>query len=226
MRHFVCLVALLLLFTSVVNADQYRSQSLFTSANGKFEARLKDGTWRLFETAPKKELYQFQDYYEHGISFHTMTLVVSDDGKVIVAVDDYSMQDFRNNPEVLFFFREGVITKRFKLRELADNRFLTVSVSHFRWVIGSGSNKFRITDGQLSLSTLDLHDLTFDSATGELKSRKRDLSDTAVFVFGKVAGLGGDRHKITVECTIAGSANKRRYDLFRFKGIPVGRIKL
>lgn len=209
MSRAVFLITLFLLTSWVARADQYRHRDLFSSANGRFEARLKDREWRLIDRSSGKELYRFSDYRDRAIWFHTMTLVVSDDGQNVVAIDDYSAQDFRNNPEVLFFFREGKIGKTYKLLELANPKFLTVSASHFRWM-AYGVGEFGMRNSQLSLSTLDSYDYLFDSTTGGLiaKQKAKLLSESAVYVYGQVTGLGGTRHKIVVECVIHGSAKE------------------
>ncbi len=209
MRRAVCIIAFLFLASAVTRADEYRLRKLFTSANGRFETHLKDHKWSLVEKPLGRELYRFSDYRDRAIWFHTMTLVVSDDGKDVVAVDDYSGQDFRKNPEVLFFFREGKIVKTYRLLDLTNPNFLQVSVSHFRWM-AYGVNDFGIKDSEFSMSTLDLYDYLFDSTTGALiaKQKAKLLSETAVYVYGEVSGLGGTRHKIVVDCVIHGNARE------------------
>ena len=210
MRKTARLITVLLLTSWAARADQPRSRYLFTSANGAYEARLKDREWRLIDKSSGKELYRFSDYRDRAIWFHTMTLVVSNDGNNVIAIDDYSTQDFRHNPEVLFFFHEGAITKTYKLMELTRPKFLTVSVSHFRWT-NYRPGKLAIKDSQLFLSTLNLYNLVLNATTGELLKIEKDksLTNSALFVYGQVTGLGGSRHKIVVDCVIHGNANER-----------------
>lgn len=212
MVRIVGLVFVFLSASLLAWADEDRHKNSFVSANGRYEAKLEEQKiWRLLETSTGKELYHFDNYYRDGISFSSMTLVISDDGRNVVAVNDYvenfGEQEFRKNPEVLFFFREGKLTKSYKLLQLANPKFLTVFVSHFNWV-DYGEGAFGIKDGHLSISTLDLNNYLFDAESGDLISKKKDplLSDSAVYIYGEVTGLGGTRHKIVIDCVIQGNA--------------------
>jgi hypothetical protein len=214
MVRIVGLVFVFLSTSLLVSADQPRYRNSFVSANGRYKAKLEERkVWRLLETSTEKELYRFDDYYRDGIWFSSMSLVIGDDGQSVVAVNDYAEdfgeQEVRKNPEVLFFFREGKLTKTYKLWQLANPKFLTVSVSHFMWA-EYGEGAFGIKDGRLSVTTLDLNEYLFDPASGELIFKKTDqlLSDSAIYIFGEVTGLGGTRHKIVVDCVIRGKARQ------------------
>lgn len=208
MSRAVFLITVFLLTSWVARADQYRHRDLFSSANGRFEARLKDRDWRLIERSSGKELYRFSDYRDRAIWFHTMTLVVSDDGQSVVAIDDYSAQDFRQNPEVLFFFQEGRIIRAHKLLEISNPRFIIFSASHFRWLYSAES--IVVSDSRVALTSYDLVNLTFHAETGELLSREKDpvLTEGTVFVSGPVTVAKNDRYKLHVDCVVHGKARK------------------
>jgi hypothetical protein len=208
MFRLACLISLVLLVSLTVNADEPRHQSSFSSGNSKYEARLVDRQWKLIEKSTGREHYQFSDYYGRGIWFSSMTLVISDDGKSIVVLDDYSEQDFEKNPEVLFFFRDGKKQKGYRLLDLSSPKYLQVSVSHFRWFYSH--NAISILNSQMDLTTLEMNRLVFSTDTGELLKKERDeaLANGAVFVYGTVRALGRNQYEIIVDCTIYGTVKK------------------
>jgi len=191
----------------VTKADQYRRKDLFTSANGKFEIRLKDNEWKLIEKASGLERYRFSDYRDEAIWFHTMTMVVSDDGNSVIAIDDYSTQKWKRNPDVLYFFKDGKILKTHSRNDLINPRFVSYSVSHFLWTF---LDEISPAPSQLTLLTYELNRLTFDLATGSLIKKEPDasLSGGGVFVFGYINYLDGDRHMFFVQGVIQGPAKK------------------
>src|SRR5687768_3873887 len=110
------LLILLLAFPLILRADEARYNTIFISANGKFELKYKSGDeWLLRETESGKEIYRLMGNY-----LESMTVLVSDDGKSVAAIDDYSMQDYENNPEILIFYKSGKKIKTYKLDEIYD----------------------------------------------------------------------------------------------------------
>lgn len=200
------LILLLFLLPLAVRADQGRFQLVFTSANQKYELSWQGPMWSLKEKATGKELYKL----EAGRILSLMTVLVSDDGKTVVGIDDYSTQDRNKDPEVLLFYKEGKKVRSYKLSEVLDNpQFVSVSVSHFRWVHVNGKTP-GINDTKVSLTTYELYDYVFNAETGEVLKKERNeiLSGGAVFVTGYVRGLGGRRHEIEVQCVIYGPVRK------------------
>lgn len=214
MVRAIGLIVILLLSSLLAWADEPRYQNSFLSTNGKYEANLqKDRAWRLIEKATGKELYQFNDYYHDGIWFSSMTLVISDDGRNVVAVNDYAenygQQDFRKNPEVLFFFRDGKQFKTYRLLDVADPRFMEFSVSHFDWLFSA--NKLSIVDSKIEFTTFDMNHYIFNTENGALMSKGLDdiFSKGAIFVYGTVRSLGQNHHyEIIAECAIRGNVKK------------------
>ena len=206
MLRFSLLLFLFVVYCPSVFADQPRYRSSFSSANEKYEARLKDGEWKLVELDSGKELYRFRNAYAERVRFSSMTLFITDDGRSVIAIDDYSEQDFSKNPAILFFLRDGAEVKSYRLNDLMESRFVTVSVSHFRWTDGHPPAK--IVDSSVAVTGQDLIRRIFDVVTGEMISKEidKELANGAVYVFGRVAGLGGDRHEIKVSCVLYGDA--------------------
>lgn len=201
MKSVLFIVLLLLPFAG--RADEARFRGVFYSANDKYELNLSDDEWRLREKATGRELYRIKEKL-----LGSMTVLVGDDGQSVVAIDDYSMQDEQQNPEVLIFYQGGRKIKAYKLGELLDDRkFISVSVSHFRWLF-RGEKEFSIDGPALTLTTFELNNYAFDVKTGAVLKKERDaiLSGDAVYVFGRVEGFGGEKHEIEVLCVISGDA--------------------
>jgi hypothetical protein len=211
MKYILLIIFFLTPF--VIRADEPRHRFVFTSANEKFELRFDKGEWALIEKATKNERYRLTG------NISSMTNLVSDDGESVVAIDDYSEQDWEKNPEVLIFFSHGKKIKSYKLNELFDNpKLITVSVSHFHWAFDN-EKTFLIKDAKLNLTTYELNNFVFDSETGNLLKKEKDeiLSGNSIYVYGKVNPLGGDKHEILVECVISGSTEKGSKILFESK---------
>lgn len=218
MKWFLFVILLFLPF--VVRADEPRFRSSFTSANGEFELKTVrvDGesrfeNWQLINKSSNKELYRLKG------DIGSMTVLISDNGFSVVAVDDYSPQDYEKNPEVLIFYNNGEKIKSYKLTEMLDNpKFISVSVSHFQWLFVYEPT-FSIKDSKLNLTTYEMNNFVFDIENGETLKKEKNaiLSGNAVYVFGKVRGIAGENHEIEVQCAIYGSAKKGDKILFESK---------
>lgn len=209
MFKVVFLIIAVMSLSTMALADNPRHRNTFTSPDGQYEAKLeKDRVWRLIEKSSGKELYRIKDYYRDGIWFSSMTLVIANGGSQIVAVNDYGEQNFEMNPEVVFFFRDGKLFKTHKLFDLASPRFMSFSVSHFRWLYAA--NKLTIVDSKISITTLDMNIFVFDTSDGTLVKKELDgiFSDGAIFVYGEVNSVDEDRYEIKVECNIRGNSKK------------------
>jgi hypothetical protein len=204
------LLTILLIFPFTVKADDARYQRIFTGFNDAYELRLKDfgsAKWSLVEKETGKELYELTG------EIWSMSVFVSNNGMTVVAIDDYSDQDSKKDPEVLSFYSKGEKTKSYKLSTfMATSEFITFSVSHFHWLFNTESsyNPFTIKDKNMTLQTYELNNFVFDIESGELLSNERDksLSNGEIYVFGKVKTLGGNNHEILVTCSIYGSIPK------------------
>lgn len=197
------LTIILIFLPVIVYADNPRHQTVFTSANDKYELRLeKDfSKWSLFEKETKKELYQLE-----ANNLFSMTVLVSDDGKSIVAIDDWSEQEAKENPEVLLFFCNGKKTQAYKINELvSDIKFVMYSVSHFIWLLDYGK-ELRIENSKLALKTHELNTYLFNIETGEILEKQRDerLSGDAIFASGIVSGDKGNEYQFKIICLIYG----------------------
>lgn len=217
------LLILLLAFPLISRADQPRYNEVFTSKNGKFQLKyqsderlIRDGEWILQEMESGKEIYRLTGNY-----LQSMTVLVSDDGKSVAAIDDYSTQNYENNPEILIFYKNGKKLKSYKLDEIYNkHKFLIVSTSHFRWTF-EYEKTFSIKDSKLNLTTYDLNNYIFNVESGRILKKERDkiLSGDAVYVFGEIEPLGEDKYAIQAGCVIYGKAEKESRIVFESKKI-------
>jgi len=218
------LIAAVLTLGVFALADEPRHQNSFISSNGQFEAKLqKDWKWNLIEKSTGKELYSFDDYYGNGISLSSMTLVISDDGRSVVAVNDFGEQDYRKNPEVIFFFQNGKQIKTYKLLEVANPKFMELSASHFRWLYSV--NSLSIRDSTLEITTFDMNHLVFNTETGSLIRKNLDdlLLGGTIFIAGPIRPLESkSSFEISVKCSVVGNVkvgSKIKFDSGKFRWI-------
>ena len=172
---------LLLFMPLLVKADQPRYRESFTSANDKYVFRktpnMPANNWSVIEKATTKTLYEVVGW------FYSFTVLVSDDGKNLVVIDDYSESKPEENPEVLQFYLDGKQIKSYKLSDLLENtKFISQSVSHFRWV--RKPLTFSINGSKFNLTTYEFFNYDFDINTGEtLKKKKTAFCPTVRFTF-------------------------------------------
>jgi hypothetical protein len=159
----------------LVRADEPRSVDVFTSANGKYELRLVElkmilnqlpvQKWSLIEKATKKELYGLT---ERLASF---TVLVSDDGDSLIAVDDFCENEPSAERTVVSFYLHGKLIKQYSMGDLLDAPdYVLHSVSHFWWI--AWDSKLQINNGMISFTTWERNNYTLDIRTGEIVGKK------------------------------------------------------
>ena len=192
MRYLVTLA--LLLLPNIVQADEPRFRSAFISPNRQYElSESKSERWLLIEKATGQVRYQVVG------EFASRTVLVSDDGINLVVVDDFSERRPGHDLDVLVFYRNGSIVKKYLLGDLLrDVTNIERSVSHFQWFFISSA--LSLSDARLKLKTFELIDYEFDASTGELLKKETDpiLSEDTIYVYGQVKKLGGERFEIEV----------------------------
>ena len=168
------LLILLLFVPLLVRADEPRYTESFTSPNGKYVFRSKpniqgDKNWILIEKDTKKVLYEFDE------SFGYFTVLVSNDGKNLVAIDDYSIRKSEDDPEVLRFFVDGKEVKAYKLSEVLETpQRVKQTVSHFLWI--KKPFPLTISDSKLAFTTYEQSNFVFNINTGEILKKEKGTS--------------------------------------------------
>lgn len=165
---------LLLLAPLVIRADQPRNRLSFTSPNGKFVFKIKTQTpgekrWELIEKATKKVLYELD---ARLANFGSFTCLISEDGKNIAAIDDFSTENPEEDPKVLWFFVDGAPVKYYKLSDVfEDFQKVKTTASHFLWI--KTPFPLVIFDSKLDFTTYELNRFVFDFKTGELLKKEK-----------------------------------------------------
>lgn len=192
MIKFLFLLALMSAAVAV-RADEPRRVYSFEGANGRYEIKHLSGEWAerstlldppmgtpgvvkerfriekwsVVEKKTRKELYCIEDA---GLS--TKTVYLSDDGSIVVAVDDFSERIPVKDLNVLTFYERGQTLKTYKLGDLIENfESLQISVSHFRWCSGL-PKQLPQADSPLSITTTESLKHLFNLRTGELVSKE------------------------------------------------------
>lgn len=217
------LLILFILMPIEVFSDQPRHRFEFKSENGKFEFKMVDGKyddqyWSVFEVETGKALYDINEYLS------PMSIFLTNDGKGIVAIDDYSEKDDSAGLEVLFFYRDGVLVTKHKLGELFDDpQTLHYSASHFRWYF---YDPFSFDDTELRLQTFELIDYRFNVETGAVISKSKDtiLTDESIFVSGIVTFIGDGLIEIEVCRRVYGAVPNSGKIKFRDKSRSTGEL--
>jgi len=198
------LLFLLLVTPYICKADNPRWSEVFTSPNDKYELRLvseygqADSKWSLVEKATQKVKYQLTGPY-----LFQMSLVVSDDGNSVVAIDDFSEQEAVKNLDILFFYNKGKLIKKYTLEEINGMDAISYSASHFSWLLPSNLDLI-IKDSEIEFTTYRLFHYKFDVNTGKILRKELDsrLTEDSIYVYGKIVeDLGNDRYVMEV-CTL------------------------
>jgi hypothetical protein len=198
MRQIPFLLLLLILSTAPTLADEALRRTNFKSPNGRFELNYLSGEnsgemWSLVEKETGAVLYKLTGNLRSQAAF------ISNDGRGVVVLDNFSEQDSNRNPDVLVFYRDGKPIQKYRLGDLVRNPAnLSHSVSHFTWFFEDRGVPPVIRDGRLSLQTYELVRYEFDAATGRILHREVDpaLSPGALYVYGKVDKTGPRRFTI------------------------------
>jgi hypothetical protein len=198
-----------------VRADEVRSTNSFKSKNGEYELRLRTKypekqRWALIHRRTNRTLYKVSEWLE------SMTVVVSNDGRKLIAIDDFSVFFRKDNPLVLRFYLDGKLIKSYKLDQLLINPTnVTQSVSHFQWLLDF-PQKITSTE-ELSLTTNELVTYKFSLSNGNILQRKQDerLTGNAIYAFGKITKLKNETYEMDVLCLIYGKIPDNRKIIFK-----------
>lgn len=189
------LLILLALFPAKIDEPRYKGS--FVSENGKYEFKqttmyVQPVTWALFEKGKDKPLYQLTG------QFGDRTVFVSNDGVTLVVIDDWSARPHSKDLDVLLFYQNGTLKKKYLLGDLLkDQSNVSASVSHFWWMI---TEKHFVRDGKLTFKTLELVDYEIDCLTGEIISQKLDplIDAKTIYAYGEVSLVSEQTYEMRV----------------------------
>lgn len=211
---------LILLFVSFYSlADEGRYRRSFKSENKAYELRMlghkygkakfPDGqeyvtivetNWGLYDLISGYQIYTVKG------DFTSKTVLVSNDGKNLAVIDDYSEATPSPELKVLEFYAKDKLQNSYTLVELLCSHLnVSVSVSHMRWFANLdytyGLNlNFGYDLRKLVITTYEMKTFVFDFKSGELVNTILDsaLNESSVLVYGEVNSLGKGNYEIDV----------------------------
>jgi hypothetical protein len=173
---FSILCILLLAFKCF--ADEQRLRTLFRSNNGQYTIKLIKKKWQLSDKQGKV-LYSIPDN-----SYTSMTILVSNNGRNLVIINDF-VEGFQFQNRIgLRFFNSGIPSKTYMLTDLiSDSCNISQSVWHSRWSLEDfGLIK---SDSSFSLATYEFNEFEFNTKSGDIiKKAKPEAYDgnTAILI--------------------------------------------
>lgn len=201
------------LLAQASRADQPRIQTSFSSRNGHYTLRvvstktdtaqlpttgqrvpLQRTSWGLFANTTGSQLYQL----ETRELIQTKTALLSDDGEIIVVVDDWSTGAPAAFWPVLSFYQHGRETHTYTLGQLLGPTYpVSESVSHFRWF---EHYHFSSATATFTLQTFTQQELAFDGRSGQRLATKYQglVTPNSLLAYGRIKQVGTHQYELAV----------------------------
>ena len=156
---------------------------------GIMSNKREEDLWGLFDAQSAKLLGPYNEeealkagrnaVYKLRGDFSAKTAFISDDGNIVVVVDDFREREPKPKLEVLDFYRDGELIAAYTLDDLLMNiESVRYSSSHFGWFL---SRSLRFDQDSLFLTTNECVPVTFSTMTGALVStRKQTEADHTI----------------------------------------------
>ena len=194
------LVIFLLCASLTCFCDQPRFVTKAFSSNDEYilkhgENKDSSQVWELRKKESTNLLYTIE-----GEHIGSQTILVSDDGRFISTIDDYSCRYSTNALAVLSFYTDGELVKSYSLEDLleeVDN--VSHSASHFGWVHHNRSD-FRIDKLSLSIKTYEGTAYTFNLEDGSIQRKVLEplRAKGALYVYGDIQKLNGNHYEMDI----------------------------
>jgi hypothetical protein len=230
MKAFLITFLFVLLYLNAYS-DDGRSRFSFKSGNGEYELRvinakqqkslstplsgsiLQDSlSWGLFENSSEAPLYVLK-----GNNISSKTVFVSNDGKSVAIIDDYSVAEPSDTLRVIDFYKSGSLFKVYRLGDLLCSSYnISESVSHFTWL---PKLDFFPSSNTLVLETFELNTIRFDIVSGRIINKIRNpiLTKTSFLGFGRIHKLSRDKYEFIVSQRVYGKVPDNGKIVFRTK---------
>lgn len=142
-------------------ADEQRLRTVFKSKNGQYTIKLNKNKWQL-SNQKGKVLYSIPDN-----SYASMTILISNNGKNLVVINDF-VEGFQFQNRIgLRFFYNGNFSKNYMLTDLiADSCNISQSVWHSRWLLEDFG--FIKSDSSFSIATYEFNEFEFNTESGAI----------------------------------------------------------
>ena len=201
---------LLFLIAGKAFSDEMRYTMSFTSENDRYTFRLRGYEENSFPDLNNEE-WEMLDNETGRIQFSVegsfvfLTVYVADDGKHFVAVDDFSMEDYKT-ADVLWFYDKDKLVKTYSLKDLLnDVTNISQSVSHFDWCFSPS-----LEDKNFYLKTYELKNICFDIRTGKVKKSFYDeiLHSRPLYAYGILNHIKDDLYSFEVKHLVSGKVEQ------------------
>ena len=220
--RLIIVLFLITIFCDSSFSDEPRNRNHFFSENKQFELKLfsKSDTlenWKMIDLKNDSILYEVNE------AFSSKTLLINSNSTYIVEIDDFSESNWEDDPIVLAFYREGILTKSYRLSDLLKNKYnITVSVSHFFWF--PEDQILKINNGEFKIKTYELVNYTFDITTGNIKEKFTDaeLTPDAIYAYGQVKEIGSNLYEMDIVNLIQGKSPPDNKLIFRTNNLLTG----
>lgn len=214
-RIFISMIAMFLFLNCF--ADEQRLNTEFKSKNGEYSIRYQMNKWVL--TGKRSALkYGIAD---HG--FKSMTILISNNGRNVVVIDDFMQGHEIGNRNALWFYEKGKLVKSYKLKDLLnDTCNVSKSIWHTTWCLDDFD--FSDNESHLSVSTYEMTDFVFDLKTGKIiKKQEPDNCDSeSLIVCGEFYKGSGDQVNMKIKKYIKGKLQKNNQITFKTKHFGLG----
>ncbi len=148
---------------------------------GIIRNKREEDLWGLFDARSAKLLgpHNEKEALKAGYSavytlrgdFETRSAFVSDDGNIVVVIDDFSEREPKAHLEVLHFYRAGELVAAYTLDDLLMNaKSVSYTSSHFGWFL---QGSLRFDQDSLFLVTTECVPVTFSTMTGAFVSNEK-----------------------------------------------------
>jgi len=199
MKYFI-FISFILGTTFISFGDQPRNTREAFSPTKEYVLKYERSTdstekWILRKAKSGELIYELDAEY-----IWSHTLLISDNGRFVAIVDDYSMATPANALPVISFYTDGVLIQSHTLGELLENLGnVSHSVSHFRWV-HMYEPEPNLTSKSLTVKTYEGTQYEFNLEDGSIRSRTHEpLRDQgAVYVYGDIQKFNGNRYKMDI----------------------------
>lgn len=142
---------------------------------GVMDKKREEDLWALFDARSAKPIEAGSDaqvlkasytpVYELRGDFYAKTALISNDGNIIVVMDDFSVQEPKPDLEVLHFYNAGKLVATYTLDDLLISiEGVSYTASHFVWFF---PDSLRFDQETLYVTTTECVPVTFSTNSGE-----------------------------------------------------------
>jgi len=198
-----CILVLIIVFGSMSTfSDEPRKQYEFINRSGKFKFTINNYR-ELFLKPRPTEIWDMIDEnsstkYQIESNLSDKSVIISNNGKYVVIVDDYSRAEPVKSLKVLKFYTDGLLIKEYTLGDLLKSiSNISYSASHFTWFF-ENNQKYRSDEEKLYITTYELRNYIFDIKSGIIVQNEIDkiIDDNTLYLYGPIVKIENNYYDI------------------------------